>query len=171
MHLIPLDNSRYNIYIGFVTGKIASEIKQTKPLSLEAEAVLNIQRTADHLSAAIGRILKAADISASQFNVLRILRGAGKEGLACGEIGGRMVARDPDITRLLDRLERRGVIERSRDSKDRRIVTTRITDAGLSILKELDRPVEQEVKRHLGRLGRERLTDLIGALEMVREPV
>jgi MarR family transcriptional regulator, organic hydroperoxide resistance regulator len=154
-----------------VTGKLATDIKQTKPLSLESEAVLNIQRTADHLSAAIGRVLKAADLSASQFNVLRILRGAGKDGLACGEIGERMVARDPDITRLLDRLEKRGVIERSRDGRDRRVVTTRITDAGLKILKELDRPVEQEIKRHLGRVGRERLTDLIEALDMIREPV
>jgi DNA-binding MarR family transcriptional regulator len=114
---------------------------------------------------------EAADLSASQFNVLRILRGAGKDGLACGEIGERMVARDPDITRLLDRLEKRGVIERSRDGRDRRVVTTRITDAGLKILKELDRPVEQEIKRHLGRVGRERLTDLIEALDMIREPV
>ncbi len=150
-------------------GRIASEIKQTKPLSLEAEAALNLQRTADHLAAAIAHVLKGAELSSAQFNVLRILRGAGKDGLACGEIGDRMVTRDPDITRLLDRMERRGVLERARDSRDRRVVTVRITDAGLAVLKEADRPVEMELKKHLGRLGTARLTALIETLEAIRE--
>ena len=152
-------------------GKIAAEIKQTKPMTLEAEAVLNIQRTADHLGSAAGRVLKEADVSVAQFNVLRILRGAGKDGLACGEIGERMVTRDPDITRLLDRMERRGVIARSRESRDRRVVRVRITEAGLSLLKRLDRPVEQELKRLLGRLGPDRLGRLTGMLELIREPL
>ena len=151
-------------------GRIAAEIKQTKPMTLEAEAALDIQRTADFLGAALGRVLKEADVSAAQFNVLRILRGASAGGLACGEIGERMVTREPDITRLLDRLERRGVIARSRESRDRRVVRVRIAEAGLELLKRLDRPVEQELKRLLGRLGPVRLGRLTGLLELIREP-
>jgi DNA-binding MarR family transcriptional regulator len=154
-----------------VPGRIAAEIKQTKPLSLEVEAVLNIQRTADHLAATIGRLLKAVDLSAQQFNVLRILRGARRDGLACREIGDRVVTRDPDITRLLDRMERNGLLERSRESKDRRVVTVRITEPGLAILKQVERPVEQELKRQVGRLGAGALAELIGMLELIRQPV
>jgi DNA-binding MarR family transcriptional regulator len=82
-----------------------------------------------------------------------------------------MVTRDPDITRLLDRMERRGVIVRSRESRDRRVVRVRITEAGLKVLKSLDRPVEQELKRLLGRLGPDRLGRLIEMLELIREAV
>src|SRR5579862_7012318 len=97
-------------------GRLRAEIKQTRPFeSLEAEAVLNVQRTADLFFRATSEALKSADLSPTQYNALRILRGAGKEGLACNEVGERMVARDPDITRLLDRLEDRGLVQRERD--------------------------------------------------------
>ncbi|HVX66906.1 MAG TPA: MarR family transcriptional regulator [Bryobacteraceae bacterium] len=150
-------------------GRIAEEIHQTKPLSLVAEAALNLYRTSDYLALAVARVLKSADLSAVQFNVLRILRGAGSAGLCCREIGERLVTRDPDITRLLDRMERRGIIERSRDSKDRRVITVRITPPGLDLLEQLDGPVEQELQCRLGRLGEQRLTALIETLEQIRE--
>jgi DNA-binding MarR family transcriptional regulator len=95
---------------------LQSEIKQRKPFQVrEEELYLNIVRTADLLGRKGVELLKEADLSPNQYNVLRILRGAGAEGLACGEIGERMVTRDPDITRLLDRLEKRELVKRSRD--------------------------------------------------------
>src|SRR5207245_5605327 len=99
--------------------------------SVEQEAMLNVIRTADVLGSEVAAIFKPWNLSATQYNVLRILRGAGREqGLACGEIASRMITRDPDITRLLDRLEKRGLISRCRAQKDRRVVWARITEAG-----------------------------------------
>src|SRR5215467_1959891 len=92
-----------------------------RPSHPEEEAFLDLLRTTDLLSRGPAQVIKAEDLSATQYNVLRILRGA-PEGLACGEIGNRMITRDPDITRLLDRLEKRGLISRARDTKDRRMV-------------------------------------------------
>ena len=115
--------------------KLKDEIKQGRPFeSLEAEVFLNLMRTADALSRGVEEILKLAGLSHTQYNVLRILRGAGEQGLCCREVAERMITRDPDITRLLDRLERRGLLTRSRDSKDRRVITVRITPAGLKVL-------------------------------------
>ncbi len=151
-----------------MAGKIALELKQTRPLSLEAEAVLNLKRTTSYLEAAVARALKIKDLSSTQYNVLRILRGAGTVGMPCREIGERLVTREPDITRLLDRLEKRGLLGRSRESQDRRVITVRITDAGLAALKELDHPVEDAVRQPLRRLGTDRLAQLIEMLEEVR---
>ncbi len=151
-----------------MAGRIALELKQTRPLSLEAEAMLNLKRTTSYLEAAVARALKIQDLSSTQYNVLRILRGAGKAGLPCREIGERLVTREPDITRLLDRLEKRGLLGRSRESQDRRVITVRITDAGLAALKELDHPVEDAVRQPLRKLGTDRLAQLIEMLEEVR---
>lgn len=149
---------------------IRSEIKQGKPFtSLEEEAFIALQRTADRLAGRISEMLKQHGLSATQYNALRILRGAGPSGLACSEIGERMINRDPDITRLVDRLERRGFVERSREQKDRRVITTRITVEGLQTLKELDRPIEEYHRRLLGHLGEQRLHSLIRLLEAARE--
>jgi DNA-binding MarR family transcriptional regulator len=137
-------------------------------MSLPEEALLNIHRTAGRLQAAVAEVLKPADLSAAQYNVLRILRGAGKAGLACREIGERMVTRDPDTTRLLDRLEKRGLTARSRESKDRRVITVRITAAGLRVLQRLDGAVGRFVRHHMGKLDTKRLRALIEALELVR---
>jgi DNA-binding MarR family transcriptional regulator len=137
-------------------------------MSLETEAALNIHRTAGQLEAGMAGLLKPCDLSPAQYNVLRILRGAGQSGLACREIGDRMVTRDPDITRLLDRLESRVLIGRSRESKDRRVITVRITTAGLETLKKLDGAVDRFVHKHFGKLGAERLGALIDALELIR---
>jgi DNA-binding MarR family transcriptional regulator len=150
-------------------GKAQLELKQTRPFASEAvEAYINLLRTADALSRPIDALLKPFDLSGQQYNVLRILRGAGPDGLPCGEIGERMITRDPDVTRLLDRLERRGLITRARDQRDRRVVTARITTDGLRILRELDRPVAEAHQKQLGHLGRRRLAALIRLLEQAR---
>lgn len=131
----------------------------------EEMAFLEMLRTTDMLSRRLSQMLKAEDLSSNQYNVLRILRGA-PDGLACGEIGNRMITRDPDITRLLDRLEKRSLISRCRESKDRRMVLTRITPQGLELLSRLDEPVRETHRRQLGHLGKERLQALT---ELMRE--
>lgn len=131
---------------------------QSKPPmgSAEEAAVLDIARTADMLLRGPAQLLKNEDLSPTQYNVLRILRGA-PEGLACGEIGNRMITRDPDITRLMDRLEKRGLISRNRDAKDRRVVMARITPQGLEVLARLDEPMQETHRQQLGHMGRNRL--------------
>ena len=132
--------------------------------SVEEAVFLGLLRTADMLSRRPAQVLKAADLSSNQYNVLRILRGA-PEGLPCGEIGNRMITRDPDITRLLDRLEKRDLISRSRDSKDRRTVLTKITPEGLKLLARLDAPIQAAHREQLGHLGRERMRRLSELLD------
>ena len=129
---------------------------------------LNLQKTADALMGDLADLLKASDISPTQYNVLRILRAAGSRGLPCGQIAGRMLTREPDMTRLLDRLEKRGLIERSRDANDRRVVLGRITHAGREALKPLDQPVAELHRRQLGHMGRERLSALAELLQEAR---
>ena len=132
----------------------------------EEAAFLDLLRTTDVLSRGLVAVLKAEDLSPTQYNVLRILRGA-PEGLPCGEIATRMITRDPDVTRLLDRLEKRKLISRSREAADRRTVVARITADGLKLLGRLDEPVQTAHKKQLGHLGRERLralTELMGIL-------
>jgi DNA-binding MarR family transcriptional regulator len=149
---------------------IQAELKQKKPFSCrEEELFLNILRTSDQLMRRVADVLKPADLSATQYNVLRILRGAVPEGLACGEISDRMVTRDPDITRLLDRLEKRGLVARSREKADRRVVTARITDAGLELLRKLDETVVRLHKAQLGHLDAKSQEGLIRLLEQARE--
>ena len=133
----------------------------------EEAAFLDLLRTADILSRRPAQVLKTESLSATQYNVLRILRGA-LEGLACGEIAGRMITRDPDVTRLLDRLEKRGLISRCREAKDRRTVIARITPEGLTLLARLDGPVAEAHRKQLGHLGRERLRALTDLLRAAR---
>jgi DNA-binding MarR family transcriptional regulator len=115
-------------------------------------------------------ILKTEALSPTQYNVLRILRGS-PEGLPCGEIGSRMITRDPDVTRLLDRLEKRELISRSRETKDRRTVMARITPDGLKLLARLDEPVQAGHRKQLGHLGLERLRALADLLQVARGQV
>jgi DNA-binding MarR family transcriptional regulator len=158
-----------NEYYGFVAGKLQQEIHQTKAIRLlEEEAALNVVRTADVLMLAVGEALKPHLLSATQYNVLRILRGAGKDGASCKDIGSRMVARDPDITRLMDRLEQRGLLTRDRAREDRRIVTHRLSEAGLELVNALDGPIETVHRRTLGRMKAQKLRDLVGLLEEIR---
>jgi DNA-binding MarR family transcriptional regulator len=152
-----------------VATKLQRELKQTKPFkSLEEEVILNIARTAEMLASAGAEVFKRADLTPTQYNALRILRGAGEEGLSCGEISERMVTKDSDITRLLDRLEGRALISRERPANNRRQVITRITEEGLRVLAELDEPVEENHKRLVGHLGKERLKTLVQLLEALR---
>jgi DNA-binding MarR family transcriptional regulator len=136
----------------------------------EEAVFLELVRTTDILSRGLVRVLKTEDLSSNQYNVLRILRGA-EEGLACGEIASRMVTRDPDITRLLDRLEKRELISRCREATDRRTVMTRITVEGLKLLERLDEPMLAAHRKQLSHLGRERLGALAELLLAARSAV
>ena len=121
------------------------------------------------LSHRFAQVMKTEDLTSPQYNVLRILRGA-PEGLPCGEIGNRMVTRDSDITRLLDRLEKRSLVTRCRETKDRRTVWTRITPEGLELLARLDEPVRAAHLELLGHLGAKRLNLLADLLRLARQP-
>jgi DNA-binding MarR family transcriptional regulator len=136
----------------------------------EEAALLDLVRTCDLLSRGPAQVLKKEGLSPTQYNVLRILRGA-PDGLACGEIANRMITRDPDITRLLDRLEKRGLISRCRETKDRRTVMARITPEGLKLLVRLDEPMQSTHRKQLGHLGQERLRALAELLRLARERV
>jgi DNA-binding MarR family transcriptional regulator len=138
--------------------------------SLEEATFLDLLRTTDVLSRGLVPVLKNVELSSTQYNVLRILRGA-PEGLPCGEIASRMITRDPDVTRLLDRLERRALISRCRETKDRRTVMARISPEGLKLLAQLDGPVQAAHRKLLGHLGRERLQALSELLSAARSQV
>jgi DNA-binding MarR family transcriptional regulator len=133
----------------------------------EEAAYLDLLRTTDMLSRPLAELLRTEDLSSTQYNALRILRGS-PEGLTCGEIAIRMITRDPDITRLLDRLEKRALVLRGRDGKDRRVVLTRIAPAGLDVLGRLDGPVREAHRKLLGHLGAARLRALAELLEACR---
>ena len=143
---------------------------QRRPRCPEEAVFLELLRTTDTLTRRLITVLKSDDLSSNQYNVLRILRGA-PEGLPCGEIASRMITRDPDITRLLDRLERRSLISRCRETKDRRMVMARITPDGLKLLGRLDEPIEEAHRKQLGHLGRERLRALTELLLAARSAV
>ena len=153
-----------------VAKSIQAELQQNKPFStLEEEAAVSLARTASLFDWRMAEMLKPHGISPTQYNALRILRGAGKQGRTCSEIGERMINRDPDITRLLDRLERHGLVERSRDKKDRRVITARIATAGLNLLNSLDRPVEALLKKLLGHMSKTDVQELVRLLAIARE--
>lgn len=145
---------------------IRKALKQTKPFSSPEEAAfLAIQLAADDLRAEFNDLFKTRDLTGAQYNVLRILRGAGKKGLSCREIGERMINRDSDITRMLDRLEGRDLITRERQTDDRRVVLAFISDKGLGVLDGLDQPVNELHKAQLGHLTKKELgsiTQLLG---------
>ena len=148
---------------------LQQELKQRKPFgSLEEEAYLNIARTAAVLEHALAQGLKPFDITPTQYNVLRILRGAGPEGLCRNEVGERLVRAVPDVTRLLDRMEEMGMLVRTRGGADRRAVTTRITPHGLTLLHRLDQEVLRIHRSQLGHVPREQLHGLIDLLTAVR---
>jgi DNA-binding MarR family transcriptional regulator len=134
----------------------------------EAELFVNLQRTAAHLLSEVNEMLKPAELTTAQYNVLRILRGAQPDGLACREISARMVTKDSDITRLLDRLAAQQLIIRTRPAKDRRVILTQITAAGLQLLAKLDEPIAQCHRRQLGHLSTAQLAELNHLLESVR---
>ncbi len=166
---MPLDDSRLNNYISDMLRSRQAQGKQkTGSRRLEEEAFVSLARTADSLLQGVVATLKTAGLSATQYNVLRILRGARPDGLACREIGERMITRDPDVTRLLDRLEQRGLVARTRERDDRRVITTRITDEGLRLLQQLDQPIADMHAQQLGHLGETKLRTLLTLLEEAR---
>lgn len=147
---------------------LAVELKQTKPLPLEQEAFTNLQRTAAVLMQQVEARLGQRGITPTQYNILRILRGSGSEGIRCGEIARRLASPDPDVTRLLDRLFRHGYIGRIRVDEDRRVVIVRITPAGQDILKELDGPVFELQQKYFRRLTRREMLSLNRLCEKLR---
>jgi len=135
--------------------------------SPEEAAYLDLLRTADVLTRGAIGVLKAEELSTTQYNVLRVLRGS-LQGLTCGEIASRMITRDPDVTRLLDRMEKRGLISRSRESRDRRLVLARISPEGLKLVNRLDEPVQKIHRKQLGHMGKDRLQTLAELLAAAR---
>lgn len=152
-----------------MSGKIGQEIQQTKPFALrEEEAYLNLARSFEYLTQQLTEVFRPHQLSTTQYNVLRILRGAGETGLNCTEAARRMITHDPDITRLFDRLAQRNLIRRSRSVQDRRVVMAFITEEGLELLRELDEPVRRMHEAQFAALSEAQLEGLIGYLEMLR---
>lgn len=153
-----------------MSGRIQAELQQSRAIgSLEEEAYLNIQRTANALSQRIAELLRGHDLTPAQYNVLRILRGAGERPLNASDIAGRMITRDPDVTRLVDRLEKRGLVERWRCTEDRRVVWTRISPAGRELIDPLDDGIDELHRSMLGHMAPEKLQTLVELLEEARD--
>ena len=142
----------------------SAQPKKSAP-SLEARVFVALLTAADRLVQDADRLMKAHGLTGTQYNVLRILRGAVPHGLPCKGISDRMISRDPDMTRLLDRMEKRGMISRERQKDDRRVVKTRITAQGLEILRKLDSPVEVLHRSQFRSVSSARLKALAAALE------
>ncbi|MCB9465975.1 MAG: MarR family transcriptional regulator [Candidatus Eisenbacteria bacterium] len=146
---------------------LADEI-QSKPIAPEVAAFLNIVRTADQVAFEVTQLLRPHGITQQQYNVLRILRGAGEAGLPCLEIGARMVTRVPDVTRLVDRMERSGLVSRQRSDEDRRVVRIHITSTGLDLVDQLLDPIMRLHRTQVGHLDGDELVALNRLLEKVR---
>lgn len=152
--------------------RLADEIQQRVPFAgPEVEAFLNLQRTADVLRRQAVDLLKPYGLSPTGYNVLRILRGAGAEGMPCSEVSNRLVAHDPDVTRLADRLAEAGLLTRERRARDRRVVVLRITADGLVLLQQIDPQTVALHRRQLSHLGETSLDSLIRLLEQARSPI
>ena len=155
---------------------LQQEIKKRRPFDVpEEEAFLNVWRTSSHLHADHDSIFREAGITGAQYNVLRILRGAGGEGLPTGEIAGRMISRVPDITRIVDRLEASGLVERERlehatPGGDRRVVLVKIAAKGLELLARIDGPILDVIRGQLGHMTRKELAELNRLLVKARHP-
>jgi DNA-binding MarR family transcriptional regulator len=137
---------------------------------LEEEAFISVIRSAEVLQRGVTELLNQYGLSSTQYNALRILRGAGSPGLSCNEIADRLINRDPDVTRLLGRLQRRKLVRSGRDKSDRRVILTSITDAGRELVNTLDGPILALHHTQLGHLGKSRLESLTKLLRAAREP-
>jgi DNA-binding MarR family transcriptional regulator len=148
---------------------LLEEIRQSRPFgSLQQEAYLNLVRTAAALADDLERVLRPFGVTGPQYNVLRILQGAGAKGLCRNEVRDRMLTRMPDMTRLLDRMERAGLVERERSAEDRRLVSTCITARGRDLLAQASGAVEREHERRLGHLAEAQLRTLVELLTALR---
>lgn len=149
--------------------QLARELKQARPFrSAVQEAVVGIARTAAVLELQVADVLRPFGITPTQFNVLRILRGAGEDGLPRCEVQGRLVAPVADTTRLLDRLERMGLVTRARNTDDRRVVTSRITPKGAALVEKASVAIREFEDDKLGQVSDARLKSLIGVLDEIR---
>lgn len=152
-----------------MAGKLSPEIKKRGPFdSLEQEAALNVLRTADQLHNRLGRLLRGFGLTPSQYNVLRILRGAGVP-LPSLEIADRLIQVVPAITGLIDRLEQQGLVARQRSSDDRRVVHVDLTAKGRTLLSQIDQPLQALHKQLMGHLTATQLRDLVRLLEQARD--
>ena len=150
---------------------LLDELHQRKPfISLAQEAHLSVARTDAKLLDGLEQVLKPHGIGATQYNVLRILRGAGADGLCRNDLRDRLLTRMPDVTRLLDRMEKAGLVTRERDTADRRLVTTRLTEQGRELVDALDGPIAEEHQRRLSHLTEEKLRTLVRLLALARRP-
>ncbi len=148
--------------------RLQVELKKKRPFeSLEQEAILNIMRTNDQIQNRFGRLFREYELTSSQYNVLRILRGEGKP-MPCQEIADRMIQVVPAMTGLLDRLEKQDLIKRERCTEDRRVVYVELTDSATDLLKRMDRPVSELHKQMIGHLKQTELKDLSRLLEKAR---
>jgi len=148
---------------------LTSEIAQTSPFSsVEEEAFLNLMRASDCLQHAFQQRIRGFGLTSTQYNVLRILRGAQPDGLTCAAIGSRMITMEPDITRLLARLKRLKLIRQHRDRHDRRVVWTQISDAGLDLLHAMDPVIQRIPVELLGHISGAALAEMTRLLELAR---
>jgi DNA-binding MarR family transcriptional regulator len=151
---------------------LKQEIVQERPFSsAEEEALLNVMRTSDTLQRAFQRKTRKWGVTSTQYNVLRILRGAQPRGLTCAALGSRMITAEPDITRLLTRLKALKLIRQHRDRSDRRVVWTQISEDGLELLKSMDPLIEQLPREMLGHISQAELAEFIRLLELAREKI
>ena len=151
-------------------GNLRDEIKQERAFqSVEEQALLNLIRTADCLDRAMERMIRPFGVTSTQYNVLRILRGAHPRGLTCSAIGDRMITAEPDVTRLLSRLRNLKLVKQHRDSDDRRVLWTQISPQGLKLLGEMDPMIEKGPIELLGHLQQEDLARLTKLLEAARK--
>ena len=152
-----------------MAGRLQSELRKKKPFDvIEVELFLNLWRTTEHLVRPINQFLKEKGLTGSQYNVLRILRGHGDDGVACHEIAEQMVSYDPDLTRLLDRLETAKLVTRERSTTDRRVIIARIAAAGLKLLAQLDEPLVAMHRQQMKHLSASKMRTLIDLLEEAR---
>ncbi len=161
----PLDNYCCNKYCSTVS----KTQNQHGSLPIPDRAFIALQKAADKLAQQAEQLVKSNRLTGAQYNVLRILRGAEPDGLACSTISERMISHDPDMTRLLDRMEKRDLITRQRQTDDRRVVKTRITSAGLELLKQLDHPIRELHKKQFAHMGNARVKELADLLEEICE--
>jgi DNA-binding MarR family transcriptional regulator len=152
------------------TKTIEQELKQARPIRTPHEqAVLGLMRTSRAIEESWLLYLKRTEgISISHYNILRILRGARPDGVKSSDIADRMIYRDPDVTRLVDRMVEQGLVRRDRDSDDRRVVLVSITEAGLALLERLDGPVERYLSAVMAGLSPQKLRELCVLLDQVR---
>ncbi len=176
---LPVDNNNclwYKLTMTNTTrdsgaGTLRDELGQTKPFeSAATEAYLNLVRTHGYLAQAPDRLFRDHKLTATTYNILRILRGAGPEGLRCSDVTARLVTRVPDLTRLVDRLAKMGLVSREVPESDRRSVLLKLTEQGLATLAELDRPTAEIHERQLNHMTREELAQLSALLVKARAP-